>query len=98
MTTQRYQYACVFVDHFSDFTHVHLMKSQDGDEVLAAKQSFEATADSHGIRVKHYHADNGIFAAKQWMDNCRDSHQGVTFAGVDSHHQNGRAERKIQSL
>jgi hypothetical protein len=98
MTTRRYQYACVFVDHFSGFTYVHLLKAQDGDEVLAAKATFEATADTHGIRIKHYHADNGIFAGKQWLDSCRDSHQGVTFAGVDSHHQNGRTERKIQSL
>jgi hypothetical protein len=30
--------------------------------------------------------------------HCRDSRQGATFVGVDSHHQNGRAERKIQSL
>lgn len=98
MTSRRYHCACVFVDHFSDYTYAHLMKAQDGDEVLAAKKAFEATADSHGIRIKHYHADNGIFSAKQWLDDCRDSHQGVTFAGVDSHHQNGRAERKIQSL
>jgi hypothetical protein len=94
----RYQYACVFVDHFSDFTYVHLLTSQDGDGVLAAKQAFEATADAQGIRIKHYHADNGIFAAKQWLTSCSDQHQGVSFAGVDSHHQNGRAERKIQSL
>jgi hypothetical protein len=86
------------VDHFSDFTYVHLLKAQDGVDVLVAKKKFEATADSHGIRIKHYRADNGIFAAKQWLDNCWDSHQGVTFAGVDSHHQNGRADRKIQSL
>jgi hypothetical protein len=38
----------VFVDHFSDFTYVHLLKAQDGDEVLAAKATFEATADSMG--------------------------------------------------
>jgi hypothetical protein len=98
MTLRRYQCACVFVDHFSYYRYVHLLKAQDGDEVLAAKKAFEATADSHGIRIKHYHADNGIFSAKQWLDDCRDSHQGVTCAGVDSHHQNGIAERKIQSL
>jgi hypothetical protein len=98
LTTQRYQYVCVFVDHFSDFTYVHLLTTQDGDQILDAKRAFEATADAQGTRVKHYHADNAIFAAKQWMANCRDQHQGMSFAGVDSHHQNGRAERKIQSL
>jgi hypothetical protein len=32
LTTQRYQYVCVFVDHFSDFTYVHLLTTQDGDQ------------------------------------------------------------------
>jgi hypothetical protein len=98
MTTSRYCCACVFVDHWSDFTYVHLLRAQDSDEVLEAKRAFEATADSHGIQIKHYHADNGIFVAKQWINSCRDQHQGMTLAGVDAHHQNGRAERKIQSL
>jgi hypothetical protein len=94
MTTSRYCYACVFVDHLSDFTYVHLLRAQNGDAVLEAKRSFEATADLHGIRIKHNHADNGIFVAKQWVDNCRDQHQGMTLARVDAHHQNGRATEK----
>jgi hypothetical protein len=64
MTSRRYQCACVFVDHFWDYTYVHLLKAQDGDEVFAAKKAFEATADSHGLRIKHYQADNGIFSTK----------------------------------
>jgi hypothetical protein len=86
------------VDHFSDFTYVHLLRAQTGDEILEAKRAFEAAADMHGIRIHHYHADDGIFVAKQWVNNCRNQHQGMTLAGVDAHHQNGRAERKIQSL
>jgi hypothetical protein len=77
MTTRRYCYACVFVDHLSDFTYVHLLRTQDGDAVLEAKRVFEATSDRHGIRIKHYHADNGIFVAKQCVDNCRDQHTKV---------------------
>jgi hypothetical protein len=88
MTTSRYCYACVFVDHRSNFTYVHLLRAQNGDAVLEARRAFEATADLHGIRIKHYHADNGIFVAKQWVDNCRDQHQGMTLAGVDARAKN----------
>jgi hypothetical protein len=41
ITTRRYQFACVFVNHFSDYTHLHLLKVQDGEEILQAKRSFE---------------------------------------------------------
>jgi hypothetical protein len=42
--------------------------------------------------------DNGIFKAHQWMQACRDDQQGMTFAGVNAHHQNGHAERRIREL
>lgn len=61
LTRQRYKYVCIFVDHHSDFSFVHLMKSQEGVEVVEAKNAFEAYAASSGVDIKHYHADNGIF-------------------------------------
>jgi hypothetical protein len=60
LTRKRYKYAMVFVDHYSDFSYVHLMQSQSAEEAVNAKQSFEDYAGSHGVEVKHYHADNGI--------------------------------------
>ena len=98
LTKKRYKYACVFVDHQSDFSYVHLMQSQSTDEAIAAKQAFEVYAESHGVEVKHYHADNGIFAAGGWREHCANRHQSLSFAGVNSHHQNGRCERRIRSL
>jgi hypothetical protein len=68
-----------------DFSYVHLMQSQSAEEAVNAKQSFE-DYESHGVEVKHYHADNGILS-KSWKDNCRERHQGVSYAGVNSHHQ-----------
>ena len=32
------------------------------------------------------------------MDDCALKHQGLTFAGVNAHHQNGRAEQRIRLL
>jgi hypothetical protein len=60
--------------------------------------AFEAYARSHGITIKAYHADNGIFCAHKWVDCCRVAKQGLTFAGVNLHHKNGIAERRIKEL
>jgi hypothetical protein len=74
------------------------MKDQSAASALETKEAFEAYAESHGVDIQHYHVNNGIFAAHLWKDSCRISHQGLTFAGVNAHHQNGRAKRKIRSL
>ena len=50
------------------------------------------------MKVQAYHADNGIFKAKKWVEECRQRKQDLTFAGVNAHHQNGIAERRIREL
>ena len=37
---------------------------------IEAKQAFEAYDEANGIEVKHYHADNGVFASAAWCDAC----------------------------
>jgi len=51
-----------------------------------------------GIDTKAYHADNGIFRANKWVILCEANKQRLTFAGVNSHHQNGIAERRIREI
>ena len=97
-TTKRYQYATVFVDHFSGLGYVHLQKTASGEETVEAKKRFEAFAASHGVRILHYHADNGIFADNEWRKAVADKAQTLSFCGVNAHFQNGRAERRIREL
>jgi hypothetical protein len=40
---KRYKYAMVFVDHYSDFSYVHLMQSQSAEEASSPKQSLRIT-------------------------------------------------------
>jgi hypothetical protein len=42
--------------------------------------------------------ENVIFKARQWVENVRDTGQGLTFAGVGVHHQHGINERRIREL
>ena len=79
----------MFVDHHSDFTYVHILKSQTGYELVEAKEAFESYTESNGFDIKHYHDDNRIFRSAQWMNHCKYMHQGLTFSGVNAHNKNG---------
>ena len=98
LTTKRYNYATVYVDQFTRFGYVYLQKTASAEETIESKRAFEAAARRHGVRIQHYHADNGIFKANAWVEACRKDGQGMTYAGVNAHHQNGIAERRIREL
>ena len=92
LTEQCYKYATVFVDQASRIGFVYLKKTCSAEETIEAKRAFEQYAESRGVRVRAYHADNGIFKAKKWVEECRQRKQDLTFAGVNAHHQNGVSE------
>jgi hypothetical protein len=98
MTTKRYNYATVYVDQMTRFGYVYLQKTASAEETIESKRAFEALARRHGVRIEHYHADNGIFKANAWVEACRKDGQGMSYAGVNAHHQNGIAERRIREL
>ena len=98
LTRQRYKYATVFVDQASHMGFVYLQKTCSAEETIEAKRAFERYAEHRGVTVWAYHADNGIFKAKKWVEECQLRKQDLTFAGVNAHHQNGIAERRIREL
>ena len=98
LTTKRYKYATIFVDQATKMGYTYLQSTASADETITAKKAFEAFARQHGVTVRGYHADNGIFKANKWVESCRSQSQNLTFAGVNAHHQNGVAERRIRTL
>ena len=98
LTNKRYKYATIFMDQASHFGYVYLQKTATADETIEGKEAFEALLKTYGVNVRAYHADNGIFKANKWVAKCRESQQKLTFAGVNAHHQNGVAERRIRDL
>ncbi|KAL7470955.1 hypothetical protein ACHAXS_011261 [Conticribra weissflogii] len=98
LTRARIWAATIFVDHCSDLVHVHLMRDQTQDSTLAAKASFERFADSNHVQIQSYHADNGRFAEKRFLDEIKRCNQEISFCAVGAHHQNGIVERKIKDL
>jgi hypothetical protein len=97
-TTKRYMAATVFVDHFSRLSFIHLQKTTSADETIEGKLKFEAYAASCGVKIKHYHADNGVFADNKFRKEIMDSRQTLSFCGVNAHFQNSVAERRIRQL
>jgi hypothetical protein len=96
LTTKRYSYATIYVDQFSRLGFVNLQKTASAEENVEGKKAFEAFAHRwHGVKIENYHADNGIFKAYKWTDACKQDGQGMTFAAVNAHHQNGITERRI---
>jgi hypothetical protein len=98
LTKTRYRYCTVFVDHFSQLLFVHLQIDDSAAETMLAKQAFEKFAAEHGVRILHYHCDNGQFADNAWKQSCKASCQQLTFCGANAHFLNGIAERVIWDL
>ena len=98
LTKQRYRAATVFVDNYSGLTYIHLQQGTGMQETLSAKVAFEKYAKNHGIKVRHYHADNGRFEEKTFRQAVASDKQTISFCGAYAHHQNGIAEKKIRDL
>jgi hypothetical protein len=95
---KRYKVATIFVDHFSRLSYVYLQESTTGAETLLAKRAFEAYAASFGVVIKNYHADNGRFAERLFLEHAALKGQSVSLCGVSAHFQNGIAEKRIRDL
>ena len=98
ITRKRYMVSTVFVDHYSGLSFVYLQKSTSAAETVEAKRAFERYAKTHGVSIRHYHADNGIFAEAGFIKAVEADRQTISYCAVNAHHQNGRAEKKIRDL
>jgi hypothetical protein len=67
-------------------------------ETMEAKQAFKHFAEQHGVRILHYHCNNGQFADNAFKNSCSAKGQRLTFCGVNAHFQNGIAEKAIRDL
>ena len=98
LTHRRYKHSTVFIDHFSVLSYVSHNETASAEDTIKGKKAFEAYSHKHGVNIKQYHTDNGIFRSQIWQEHCIHQHQILTIAGVNAHYQNGRAERRIRIL
>jgi hypothetical protein len=95
---EKYSGGTIFVDHASGLIWLQNQVSLRTGETLRAKIKFERFAAGFEIRIKKYHGDNGVFAANEFREHVQQQGQQLEFSGVGAHHQNGVAERAIQTV
>ena len=69
-----------------------------GQETLLAKQAFECYAKLHGVMVKHYHADSGLFIDHPFKDHYEQNNQSLSHSAVNANIQNAVTEKRIRDL
>ena len=98
LTKKRYKYATVYVDQATRWGFIYFQKTASIEETMESKTLFEQAALQRGVRIQGYHADKGIFRANKWHNDCHTKRQTLTFAGVNAHHTNDIAEKRIRDL
>ena len=95
---EKYHITCVFVDQCTKLVYVTYQLSTSAAETVESKHAFEKWAASHGVKIKYYRADNGAFNIRVFKESVAAARQTIDFCGAYAHHQNGVAERMIQTL
>jgi hypothetical protein len=98
LTKKHYRCATVFVDHYSRLCFVDLQINDSSVKTVTAKRAFETFAAKHGIKIQHYHCNNGQFSNNAFKQACHDVRQQLTFCGINAHFQNGIAKSSICNL
>ena len=88
----------IFVDEASDYMYVHNQVSLNVAETLIGKANFEREAMRHGILIKSYRGDNGIYRSAEFQEDLKRKNQPMVYSGVGAHHHNGVAERAIRTV
>ena len=89
----------IFRDAASKYIHVQNQVSLGAGETVNAKLGFEEWLwEETRRKVSHYHSDNGVFQAKEFVEACKEDKQSQSFCGVGAKHQNAEAERAIQTV
>jgi hypothetical protein len=55
-------------------------------------------ASTFGVKIKTYHCDGVIMASKAYKSAVETAGQTITFSSINAHHQDGIAERQIQTV
>ena len=80
------------------YTFVFLQRRLTSEETVQAKHAFKQSANQCGVKILHYHADNGRFADNTFIQDCKAQGQSLSYCGVNAHFQNGIAERHMWDL
>jgi hypothetical protein len=98
LTKKRYRCTTIFVNHYSRLCFVHLQINDSSIKTVTANCAFESFATKNGIKIQHYHCNNGRFSNNAFKQTCHEQCQQLTFCGINAHFQNGIAKQAIRHL
>jgi transposase InsO family protein len=99
-SSSRHGFTCgtIYADHASGHLFVNHQKTTAASDTIRGKMLVEQEAAEVGVTIKSYHTNNGIFSSKEFRAHCQALKQCLSFSGIGAHHQNGVAERAIQTV
>ena len=88
----------IFVDHATGYIDIRHQVSLNAADTIKSKLMFEREGFNSGVVVQNYHTDNGVFTSTAFMEQLISAKQDIRFSGSGAAHQNGVAERSIQTV
>ena len=92
-----YRGGTLFCNGASVYIKIHHQSLLRTGDTLQGKHCFEDFASSVGVDIKEYRGENHIFNSVEYLADCSDLQQKMTFCRTGTHHQN-QAERAIQTV
>ena len=86
----------VFFDAASHVIYVHHQPTLSAADTILGKTAFERFAMDHGVSIKNYHSDNGVYTAKEYMKELASKGQGIKHSGVGAKWQNSYGENAVK--
>jgi hypothetical protein len=80
LTNRRIVASTIFIDLAYDLSYVYHQTSMISDETLKGTLAFEKIAATHGVYIKHSHADNGRFKDNYFMKRIEGFHFSLNFS------------------
>ena len=70
------------MDAASGYVHIEHQVSLRATDSINAKSLFERMARDLGVSVSQYHADNGIYNSKAYVQGLLDDREDIRYSGV----------------
>ena len=71
----------IYIDESSEFITVQNQVSLGAAETLKGKHRMERDALRHGIKIRGYRCDNGVYKSKEFIDDTHNLRQTIQFSG-----------------
>ena len=81
-SSKKFSGGTIFKDHASNYMSVHFQMSLRAGETIVAKQTFERFAATSGVKIKKYHADNGVFVSTAFKAHILANNKVLELSGV----------------